>query len=102
MEISLAELEQIAAIDESGEMTDAVLYPNPTADIVRIIPAVGYGTLNNIKITNIDGRVMYNQKVVGQTDSVISIGIKAFNAGNYIIEMEHSNKKLHKLIQKIN
>jgi hypothetical protein len=81
---------------------EAVIYPNPTSRIVNVIPAKGYGDIQKIHIYNMDGRILLNMNVEGQQNQTITIDISNFANATYILEMEHTQKKLYRQVQKIN
>lgn len=99
--VILDEIRQL--IEQDVEVAvEAVIYPNPTSSVVNIIPAQGFGALQKIHVYTMDGRILLNMDVEGQDKKMISVDISSFNEGTYIIEMEHTEKKLYRQVQKVN
>ena len=64
-----------------------IVYPNPTKDIVTIKNAQG----NTLRILNVEGKEVYNQKMTGNT---MDISLKTLGAkGMYILHIEDANNE---------
>jgi hypothetical protein len=101
-EAIIKDLEVYIAASSTVEVpTEAVIYPNPTEQMVNIIPAQGNGDIQKIHVYNMDGRVLLNMDVEGMQNKTISIDISNFASGTYIIEMQHTEKNVFSKVQKI-
>ncbi len=62
-----------------------IVYPNPTKDIVTIKNAQG----NTLRILNVEGKEVYNQKMTGNT---LDVSLKTLGAkGMYILHIQDAN-----------
>jgi hypothetical protein len=82
-EKSLAYGGALSTLELNKEML--IVYPNPTKDIVTIKNALG----NTLRILNVEGKEVYNQKVTGNT---LDVSLKTLGAkGMYILHIQDAN-----------
>jgi len=85
-EKSLAYGGALSTLELNKEML--IVYPNPTKDIVTIKNAQG----NTLRILNVEGKEVYNQKVNGNT---LDISLKTLGAkGMYILHIQNANNEM--------
>jgi hypothetical protein len=84
-EKSLAYGAALSILEINKEML--IVYPNPTKDIVTIKNAQG----NTLRILNVEGKEVYNQKMTG---NAMDVSLKTLGAkGMYILYIEDANNE---------
>ncbi len=84
-EKSLAYGAALSILEINKEML--IVYPNPTKDIVTIKNAQG----NTLRILNVEGKEVYNQKMTGNT---MDVSLKTVGAkGMYILHIQDANNE---------
>jgi hypothetical protein len=84
-EKSLAYGAALSILETNKEML--IVFPNPTKDVVTIKNAKG----NTLRILNVEGKEVYNQKMTGNT---IDVSLKTVGAkGMYILHIQDANNE---------
>lgn len=84
-EKSLAYGAALSILETNKEML--IVFPNPTKDIVTIKNAQG----NTLRILNVEGKEVYNQKMTGNT---LDVSLKTLGAkGMYILHIQDTNNE---------
>jgi hypothetical protein len=84
-EKSLAYGAALSILEINKEML--IVYPNPTKDVVTIKNAQG----NTLRILNVEGKEVYNQKMTGNT---MDVSLKTLGAkGMYILHIQDANNE---------
>lgn len=88
-----------SGVDELNAPEEVAIYPNPTNDIVNITYDLSEGGLNKVKITDMQGRVVFNetiQAISGFNKVLIDLSDQA--AGMYALTIEGETFNVSKRI----
>jgi hypothetical protein len=73
--------------------TEYIIYPNPTYDYVRLKFPVGYEIKSNLKVLDINGRIIQKQRI---GDNLI-VDLSRLQAGLYFIDINGVKKEVIKI-----
>lgn len=80
-----------------GQALNLEAYPNPSTGVINL-QGFGFGSLQLviIKISDLSGRVIFDQKVTATTAGTIDTSVEIANSGIYIIKASSFNKEITK------
>lgn len=82
------------SINDKIDATSSLkLYPNPATDVLNISMDIDINVDANITVTDISGRVLYNQSVNNLGASSLRIETSNFSKGLYFVTIESENIK---------
>lgn len=75
------------------------LYPNPATENINIEFNMTEETLNEIKMFDLSGKLIYQEKINNSTElNIITINTQSVESGTYLIQMSFNNKLLNKKV----
>ncbi len=84
--------------EELGQME---LYPNPTSEKLNIVADYGVIANANVRIFDINGRLIYNNSTLFVNNGKGAIDVSSFSSGVYVLKVEKSGKtNTYKFIKK--
>jgi hypothetical protein len=93
-------LDQTLGYNETTSVKQAIkVYPNPVKNQINILLKENKGGFFTSKITDLSGKCLKVQQDRLKQNEILSIDLKGFNAGIYVLSLENENEILtHKII----
>jgi len=89
----------IAASMEEADLTVVGTYPNPAKDWVRLQLKAKDGQTQNIRLRDLQGRLMLDKKVQLESGlQEIELSLSGFSQGIYLLEITGSQKSVSRLV----
>jgi hypothetical protein len=92
----------ITALDEPfKDLNEFKIFPNPTSDFLKVeVKNMKNDAL--LRLMDLNGRLVYSRSLAQLDDSQLSIDMRGFSKGVYILSIEGVNVKLNRKIIKMN